>query len=198
MIRAIIFDCFGVLTTDLWRAFCDSLPEGEGLERAHELNHAFDRGFISLEEYQDGVEEATGHRPPDIDAMASGFINKNEPLLTKIRSLREQGYKIGLLSNISDDWIRSHFLTPDEQELFDSMIFSYEVGMTKPNEDIYKLIAERLGVDTSEAVLIDDVPSYCEAAGFAGMQAICYGSLKQCLDELDALLSQSGLTAVSQ
>lgn len=197
MIRAVIFDCFGVLTTDLWRAFCDSLPEGEGLERAHELNHAFDRGFISLEEYQDSVEEATGKRPPDIDAMENGAINKNEALLTKIRELRSRNYKIGLLSNISDDWIRSHFLTPEEQALFDTMVFSYEVGVTKPSEAIFTLIAERLGVNPSEAVLIDDVPSYCDGARLVGMQAICYGSLKQCLDELDGLLSQSESTTAS-
>ena len=191
MIKAVIFDCFGVLTTDLWRAFCDSLPEGEGLERAHELNHAFDRGFISLQEYQDGVEEATGKRPPDIDAMASSAINKNEPLMQTIRDLRTKGYKIGLLSNISDDWIKTHFLTPEEQALFDTMVFSYEVGLTKPNEEIFRITAERLGVDPSEAVLIDDVPSYCDGARLTGMKAICYGSLKQATDELDALLSQS-------
>lgn len=191
MIKAVIFDCFGVLTTDLWRAFCDNLPPGEGLERAHELNHAFDRGFISLEEFLEGVEEATGQKPPDLEAMGNSAINKNHALLKRIVTLKQQGYKIGLLSNISDDWITDHFLDKEEQDLFDTIVVSHEVGMTKPSEGIFRLIAERLDVDVSEAVLIDDVESYCQGARNIGMPAICYGSLQQCLDELDTLLSQS-------
>lgn len=191
MIKAVIFDCFGVLTTDLWRAFCDNLPPGEGLQRAHELNHAFDKGFISLEEYLEGVEEATGQKPPNLEEMGNSAINKNHALLKHIAELKQQGYKIGLLSNISDDWITEHFLDKEEQALFDTIVVSHEVGMTKPSEGIFRLIAERLGVDVSEAVLIDDVDTYCDGARLVGMQAICYGSLRQCLDDLDKVLSQS-------
>ena len=100
MIKAVIFDCFGVLTTDLWRAFCDSLPNGEGLERAHELNHAFDKGYITHEEYLDGVEEATGKRPPDIDTILAKQITKNDQLISYIRELKSRGYKLGIISNL--------------------------------------------------------------------------------------------------
>ena len=37
MVKAIIFDCFGVLATDIWLAFCESLPASADLQRARDL-----------------------------------------------------------------------------------------------------------------------------------------------------------------
>lgn len=189
MIKAIIFDCFGVLTTDTWRAFVDSLPPEADIARAKELNHQLDAALITKDEFLEQVQEATGRKPDEVENMLDNEVAKNTALLDYIGELKED-YLIGMISNVASDWIRKSFLTAEEQELFDEMIFSFEVGMTKPDRRIFMLACERLRVSTHEAVLIDDVGSYIEAAKREGLHGIVYQDLAQLKLELDSILYQ--------
>lgn len=167
----------------------DSLPANADTAKARELNRALDAGVIDREEFLAGVEEATGVRPPEIERMFRGEVVKNVPLLHFIRDIKPN-YAIGLLSNISSNWIREEFLTGAEQELFDTMLFSYEVGMVKPDPRIFMLACERLRVGPHEAIMVDDVESYVAAAEQEGLAGIVYddlGTFKQNF----ALLTQS-------
>lgn len=186
MIKAIIFDCFGVLTVDVWRAFCESLPDTIDLKAVRDLNHAFDSGFISKAEFFEGVTEETGKRPPDIDE-GNYSLGKNEQLISYI-SLLKPRYKTAIMSNISNDWITRELLIAEEQLLFDEMIFSYQVNMIKPDERMYELACTKLGVEPHEAVMIDDVPGNVTAAQQLGMKGIIYDNFEQFKTELEALL----------
>lgn len=188
MIRAIIFDCFGVLTTDTWLAFCESLPESADVEQARELNRAYDRGLISRDGFIEGVQAATGQTPPDIEKIYGGEVVKNAKLLEKIRELK-QHYKIGLLSNISSDWITRELLSKDEAELFDAMVLSYETGMIKPDPRMYMLACERLRVGPHEAVMVDDRGGYIDAAKAEGLEGILYQDVQSFSSELQKLLN---------
>lgn len=189
MIKAIIFDCFGVLTDDMWRNFRLSLPNAESL-RAQKLNHQYDAGEITRDEFLSGVAEITGYKPQQIAAVIDSETAKNLPLLNYIAALKKK-YKIGLLSNVADNWITKEFLTPDEQKLFDTMVFSFEAGTTKPDPLIFQSILEKLDVKTDEAVMIDDIESYCQAAQNLGMNAIVYKDFGQMKTELENLLTDS-------
>lgn len=186
--KAIIFDCFGVLTTDIWLAFCDSLPSGTNLAEASALNKAYDRGIISHDDFRDGVKELTGEFPPDIDALTKSDMVKNETLLDLIRRLKPD-YKIGLMSNISSDWITREFLTPDEIVLFDTMVLSYEAGMIKPDPRMYILACERLRVAPHEALMVDDRDQYVEGAREVGMSGIVYENMHSFTAQLNELLA---------
>ncbi len=190
MIRAIIFDCFGVLATDVWLAFCESLLPGSDITQASALNKAYDRGIISYTDFVQGVTELVGQAPPDLEHITLGDIAKNEPLLQLIGQLKAE-YKIGLLSNVSSDWIQKEFLTAKEQELFDAVVLSYEVGMIKPDPRIYELICTRLGVDPSEAVMVDDRQAYAEGAQQIGMKCIVYEDLRSFTRQLNQLLDSN-------
>lgn len=189
MIKAIIFDCFGVLTKDWWREFCSTIPKGPALDRAHELNHQYDAGLISLKEFADQVAEATGreHKPIE-DIFAHPEPEKNLVLLNYIRGLKPK-YKIGMLSNVGTNWIRDYFLNGEESKLFDDFVLSFEVGVTKPNPKIFEIAAERLGVEPEEVVFTDDIDRYCVAAEAIGMKAIVYQDFNQFKAELEKLLS---------
>lgn len=187
MVKAVIFDCFGVLATDIWLAFCESLPASADLQRARDLNKAFDRGMITHQEFLDGVFDATGQYPPDIDQLSVGQLGKNTLLLDVIRTLKQQ-YKIGLLSNISSDWITEELLSADDQRLFDDMVFSHKVGLTKPDPRIYQLACDRLGVLPEEAIMVDDRAGYIDAAREFGMQGVVYTNLPDFQAELARLL----------
>jgi putative hydrolase of the HAD superfamily len=187
-VKAIIFDCFGVLTTDIWLAFCDSLPSGTNLAEASALNKAYDRGLISHDEFRNGVKELTGEFPPDIDKLTLNDMVKNEALLDLIGRLKYD-FRIGLMSNISSDWITREFLTLEEQLLFDTMVLSYEVGMIKPDPRMYTIACERLRVAPHEALMVDDRAQYVEGARAVGMGGIVYEDMHSFTAQLNELLA---------
>lgn len=187
MIQAIIFDCFGVLTTDTWRAFLDSLPPGVDTTLPRELNRQYDSGLIAEDEFLEQVHAATGKHLQQVEKMPGNEVLKNTKLLDYI-ALLKSNYKIGLLSNIGTNWIVDSFLSTPEQKLFDDMVFSHAVGMVKPNPEIFKLACERLEVEPNSTIMIDDVASYCDAATAVGMQAVVYQDFEQFKRELERIL----------
>lgn len=187
MIKAIIFDCFGVLTRDKWKEFVSMLPEDQK-QPARDLNHAYDAGLFGESEFIRKIEDLTGKNPGETENLTIADIGKNESLLMYIKDLKAN-YKIGLISNIASNWIRDYFLTAEEQKLFDDMLLSFEVGMTKPDPRIYVLACERLGVAPNEALFVDDIETYCEAARSIGMQAVRYEDFPQLKTKFQAVLS---------
>jgi len=189
MIKAIIFDCFGVLTNDSWREFLDTLPPGQAVAKARELNHLYDSGKLEFREFIDQVTSVTGGDRKLIEKIFTHPDHtKNLLLLDYIASLRTR-YKIGVLSNVNRDWIREEFLTPKEQRLFDAYTFSYKVGATKPHPSMYHASLDQLGVKPGEAVFVDDVERYVDAARELGMSGIVYKNFQQMKRELELLLA---------
>lgn len=185
MIQAIIFDCFGVLTTDTWNQFLGSLPRDVDLSALRDVRKSYDAGFIGKQDYEQQIRELTGHDYAETEADEE--MHKNTQLLAYIATLKEQ-YKIGLLSNIGSNWVRDSFLTPKEQALFDAMVFSYEVNANKPSARMYEAILEKLAVTPEQAIMVDDVQAFCEAAESLGMKSITYHDFHQCQQDLGTLL----------
>lgn len=176
-----------MLTTDKWRAFVDGLPADVDIPTVRNLNKQYDAGFITQKQFHDQLHELVGRIPDSVEAQAPGEALKNTILLAYIAELAAS-HKIGLISNIGSDWITDSFLTKTEQNVFDDMIFSHNVGMTKPDPRIFELACEHLQVSPSEAIMVDDVMSYCQAAQAVGMQAIIYDNFQQFKAELEAIL----------
>lgn len=96
----------------------------------------------------------------------------NEPLLEYIKRLRQAGYRTGLLSNFGDNarqlWTEVYRFI----EFFDGIVISAEVGLMKPDPQIYHLAAESVGVQVTEALFVDDFAENIEAAQALGMQTL--------------------------
>jgi HAD superfamily hydrolase (TIGR01509 family) len=186
MIQAIVFDCFGLLTTDLFKEFMATLPV-EQRNKASDLNHAYDRGDLTRDDFLRELKELSGREPQEVEHLSDKEIYKNTDLLNCIGELKKD-YMIGLLSNISTNWITDCFLDETEQELFDAFVFSYEIGATKPEPIMFETIAEKLGVSMDSIVMIDDTERYCTAAIELGMKAIWYQDFQQMKTELNKIL----------
>ena len=189
MIKAIVFDCFGVLTADTWREFTATLPEEQRIE-ASELNRQYGAAYLSKQEFLQSIKALTGKQPKDIDLLLNTETTKNLVLLQYIAELKSD-YKIGLLSNVGNNWVRDKFLSTEEQGLFDEFLFSYEIRIAKPDPEAFKMIAERLGVEVSECVMIDDVEYNCSVASSLGMKTVWYDNFQQTKSDLSRLLADS-------
>lgn len=182
MIRAIIFDCFGVLVRDGWLPFCERHfgDDPARMKQARELSHAMNRGYLPVKEYSKELALLTGKEP----AVVAREINQNPPnneLFDVMRGWKTT-YKLGLLSNAGENNIEQ-LIGRDKAALFDAMVFSYEIGAAKPDAQMYEAIAAKLGVRPEECIFIDDQEHYCTGAQAVGMKTICYQDNIQLIEE---------------
>lgn len=194
MIKAIIFDCFGVLTDgDNWTNFRNALPANQR-EAMRELNRSYNQAEISYEQMTTLLSKALNKTSAEtkqlLDDLGSDQ-NKNIALLEYIQTLKPK-YKIGILSNVGSNWITDELLTEkEEQELFDDMVFSFAHGFAKPDPRIFKIACERLNVEPQEAVFIDDINDFCKAAEGTGMKSLNYKDFDQMKKDLEKLLDSN-------
>jgi HAD superfamily hydrolase (TIGR01509 family) len=189
MIRAVIFDCFGVLTTDGWLPFKRRYFESDPIlwDRATELNHRVDAGLIAYDEFVESV--AVMAAVPTLQTKKAIENNvANDELFSYIEHELRSRYALGMLSNAAANWL-SELFTTDQISLFSAIVLSYETGMPKPDNRAYEVIADRLGVAISDCVLVDDQERYCSGAIEAGMRAILYRNFLQMRTDLEKLLS---------
>jgi HAD superfamily hydrolase (TIGR01509 family) len=177
-----------VLANDIWLAFIDSLPEGADIAQAASLNRAYDAGIINKTEFDSGMVEAVGSVPFLLEDAKPGQMVKNAQLLELISELKTS-YKIGMLSNIYSNWIRTDFLSETEIALFNDMVFSFEVGTVKPDPEMFLIACNRLGVTPAEALMVDDREHNILAARTVGMQGITYTNFQVFKSELNTLLN---------
>jgi putative hydrolase of the HAD superfamily len=192
MIKAIIFDCFGVLVRDSLGPFYAKHMRGdtEKIRIADIEVEKSNEGIISYGEFVNRLSEISGIDDGVVRYELS--INpRNEQLLELISEKLHGQYKIGLLSNASENWI-SELFTSQNIELFDDIVLSYEVQIIKPDVKIFQLASKRLGVDTDECIFVDDLEKYLIGAREAGMKTILFKDTEQFIVELEAKLRERG------
>jgi putative hydrolase of the HAD superfamily len=195
--KGLLVDFGGVLTSnvfDSFRAFCEAEgidpdtvkklfrenPEALGLVRSLEVGDIseedFSRDFgalLGVDDRDDLVNRMFGHIRPD------------ESMVDAVKRARAAGVRTGLLSNSmgAGRYDRSAF-----PELFDDVVISGEVGMHKPQPEIFELACERVGLTPADCVFVDDLRENCEGAEAVGMTAILHRGADTTLPELERLL----------
>lgn len=188
MIKALIFDCFGVIRID--PTFLAYRALGGDDEADHDFivgtMLASDRGQIPsatpVFAERLGITEAKWETA---NRQASPF---DEDVLDYIASIRKF-YKTAMLTNIGEGdlakWFKPHVL----ESYFEVAVASGDVGYAKPEAQAYHITAERLGVRADECVMIDDREVNVRGAQNAGMHGIVYVSLDQLKDDLIGVLA---------
>ena len=189
-IRGIIWDMGGVILrtvdpsprTELAQRFGLTRKELEKVAFLSEDSRIAELGQISREEHWSRVAAQLGMNPPDGHVFENQFWSGDQvdlDLITFIHALRPK-YKTGLLSNAWSDMreLLNGYLA-DCLDAFDVSIFSYEVGLVKPDARFYQVILAKMEVKASEAVFIDDFGINIEGALAAGLNAIQFESIDQ-------------------
>lgn len=186
MIRALIFDCFGVFYVDPVLARMDHLSSRTA-QALHGLDEQAAKGNLDEQGF---VAEASGLLHEATAQVEQEFFHgkaRNQTLLDFAQCLRPT-YKIGLLSNIGADMMDGFFAPVEREYLFDDVVLSGQVKLAKPDPAIFQLACHRLGVAPAEAVMIDDAAANCEAARSVGMQAVHYENTARTMASLSKLL----------
>jgi len=93
--------------------------------------------------------------------------------------------KTGLISN---SWGPSGFHDSELADAFDAVLISGEVGMRKPDADIFLRAAELIGLPPDACVFVDDLEQNAEGARAVGMEAIVHRSARFTVPKLEELL----------
>jgi epoxide hydrolase-like predicted phosphatase len=111
-------------------------------------------------------------------------VEPDEDVIAAVRSARDAGVRTGLISN---SWGTSIY-DPDALEgMFDEIVISGDVGLHKPQPEIYKLAADRLGVAPEECVFVDDLRENVRGAKEVGMTAVLHRDTAATVARLEEL-----------
>ncbi|MCM3666375.1 HAD family hydrolase [Mesobacillus subterraneus] len=129
----------------------------------------------------------------------SAFLNPDREAIEVLRTLKMNGYKVGLISNCSSD-VRDMITTSELGQYIDTLVLSSELGIMKPDERIFKLAASKLGVSCSECLYIGDGhDNELEGAENVGMEAVLIDRGdgrkwdKKVVNSLSSILKEVGL-----
>ena len=198
-LSALVVDYGGVLTTDIWVAFgefCDA----EGLEpeavknlfrsnpQAMRLLRGLETGELDEAAFEPQFAELLGLRESEgLIGRLFGGLGPDELMIGAVRAARKGGVKTGLITNSWGLGIYERAPT----DLFDETVISGDVGLHKPQPEIYELACERLGVEPADCVFVDDLRENVAGAEAVGMEAILHRDSAATVRQLEELLGVS-------
>lgn len=202
--EGLIVDFGGVLTTPMQDAMV-AFAEEEGIElqdlvrvalKAYtgeddELVVAFEKGQLPEPEFalqfaQRLASEAGVEVDPErLIRNIFGALRLEEGMFDAVAAARRSGLKTGLLSN---SWGLAGYPRERLAEVMDVVIISAEVGMRKPDAEIYELTLQKLGVSAQASVFVDDHPGHLKTASELGMTTVLHRQPAQTIAELEELL----------
>jgi HAD superfamily hydrolase (TIGR01509 family) len=173
-LKAIIFDCFGVLYPDSYGAFFAKHHDlfNNDPHTFDTLNNQIDLGEIMEADLLAGFAKETGIPADLIRAEIEAHNHVDMELVELIKRLKT-AYKIGLISNAGEEEIT--ILVRDKVDvLLDAQVVSYEIGHAKPAPEIYRACIQRLAVQPEQCLFIDDNMVNIDAARKLNMKALHY------------------------
>ena len=183
MLKAIIFDVGGVLIRTQSRAGRIKWATRLGIDDWDFENFIFGSesgrqvqlGQKTFDEHWRSIGDEFNLSHAEVAEMRTDFFAgdaMNESLVLYVQRLREAKYKTGILSNFADDaryvWREVYPFI----QYFDGIVISSEVGLMKPDPQIYHLAVESVGVRLEEALFIDDFSENIQGAKKVGMQTL--------------------------
>lgn len=163
-----------------------------GIEAAYNPVHALEKGELEVPQFEVHLAEALSARagreiPAEglVTRMLSRFRHAPD-MLALVRRAKEQGIRTALLSN---SWGNTY---PEDlfDGMFDVVVISGEVGMRKPDPEIFEYTLRELALSAGECVFIDDLLPNVRAASELGLVTIHHTGYETTAADLDVLFER--------
>ena len=202
-LRAVILDIGGVLErtpSTGWQRRWEArlgLDAGEIDARLRDVYRAGTVGAITLAEAELRIARLLALGDRDLEALMADlwdeYLGSLDVALARWFGALRPRLATGILSN---SWVgareREH-ARHGLGDLCDTLVYSHEEGLEKPDPRAYELVCARLGVRPDEAVFLDDSRANVEAARALGMRGVLHrGDAAEAIREIEALLDGSG------
>ncbi|ALB64621.1 probable haloacid dehalogenase-like hydrolase STY3852 [Cronobacter condimenti 1330] len=138
--------------------------------------HQHERGELSDEDFAKALCEEMA-LPLSYEQFAAGwqavFVGLRPEVITIMQQLREQGHRVVVLSNTNrlhtTYWPEQY---PEVGAAADAIYLSQEMGMRKPEPEIYQKVLEQEGFSARDAVFFDDNEANIDGARKAGITSV--------------------------
>lgn len=159
------------------------------LEAAYNPVHALERGEIEVPHFEQQLAEALSARAgkavaaDGLLARMLGFFERSPDMVALVRRAKGLGIRTALLSN---SWGNNY---PEDlfDGMFDTVVISGEVGMRKPDPEIYQYTLQQIALPAAECAFVDDMLPNVHAARALGMVGVHHVDYPTTAAELDVL-----------
>ncbi len=148
----------------------------------HGIFGDLERGRISAEVFREELSKIIGRQLTMDECFYAwhGYVESvPQRNLDMLLRLRQQGYKVCLLSNTNPfmmQWACSPAFDGGHHPIgyyFDRLYLSYECKVMKPSPEIFRMMLEGQQATADETLFIDDSPNNCSAAQALGIHTLC-------------------------
>jgi len=200
MIRAVLWDFGGVITTSPFESFAryereNGLPANfiRGLNAANHHENAWaklERSDVGFDEFcalYEAEAVAAGHAIDARAVLACLAGDVRPQMIEALHAIKRNGLKQGCLTNNFNAMTREGPIL----EVFDAIVESSRVGVRKPEPRFYEIACDELGIAPDEAVMLDDLGVNLKPAREMGMSTIKVIDPDEALAELEQIVGFS-------
>jgi putative hydrolase of the HAD superfamily len=184
MIKNIIFDCGRVIMQYDERYissfFADNDEDIELLATvamSRKYWNAFDEGTLAEEDYLREVKKELPERLHSaVEGLCAKWTSHMPPvpgMEAVVAEIKKAGRGIYLLSNFNKRLRNELYLAPSLL-LFDGLVISGEIGMVKPNAEIYEYLLEKYNLKAEECIFVDDRQDNIDAGESVGIKGYLF------------------------
>ena len=148
---------------------------------AAEFHKAYEKGQLSSAEFRQEFRHyfQTNWTDAEVDYFWNSLLGSIPAYrLDLVRQLKTQ-YQVGILSNTNEIHIEAVYAQLQAEHnlvnfdpLFDWVFYSYEMGLAKPNQEIYQQLLLELGTTANRVLFFDDLKANVDGAASLGIQAV--------------------------
>ena len=195
--KGLLMDWGGVMAGGLFESFA-AFCTAEGIDpqavrhafrddpKGRQLLSDFECGTMDQEEFETELAALLGVRDPEgLVGRLFGGMFADDAMIDVVRRARAAGVKTGLLSN---SWGADTYPRELLDELFDVLVISGDLGVRKPDQPIYDIATEKMGLPAEQLVFVDDLPGNLKPARAMGMLTIVHRSADETVPELERAL----------
>lgn len=156
----------------------------------------YDLGNIQLVDVKNTYKKLAPEYRDQIDFLLDHWTNllkPIKPMFDKLYELQNNGYRIYILSNLSEDcyvYIKHNY---DFINHVDGKVLSYAEHLGKPDQRIYELLLERYELDASTCLFLDDKAENVQTAMDIGINTIKVDEPDKAVDRMEKLLAMKGI-----
>lgn len=207
MIKTIVFDMGGVIF-EISRLNAVKCYEEVGFLTAKDWLNDYEQkgifgllesGKISEEEYRKELSLLAGKEMTWADCqygLAGYFTGQPKEIMPELKRLHNEGYRLLLLSNTNSfmmDWVKRQDFDGEGHSIvdyLDNLYLSYEVGLMKPNPEIFQYLLDKEQIKPEETLFIDDGPCNVTAAKSLGLHTLCPKNASYWIEPLHKMLQE--------
>ena len=202
MIKAVVFDLDGVYFEDGTEVFIEKLIHEFRLTeelvkevyfRSSQMSE-YKSGKITGKEFWDWAIETWGIQTSMetvIELLISSYSVRSE-VQNYVKELKARGLKTAICTNNFPERLNGLKKAFQLESYFDSIIASFEIGITKPNKEIFDELSKALRCEPSEIIMSDDKEDNVKALQQLGFNAIGYTNWDAFVNEVEELIKQKG------